>query len=410
MKVTTLIGLRYGTLGRKSHLASFITLMAFLGIVLGVSLLTLVLSVMNGFDKEVKTKILAMVPQASIHGYNYFDEWQSVAQNIEKHPAIKATAPFIHLQGMVVNGQKVGAAFVHAVMPEYENQVSDISAYVKQGSVDALSKGGGVILGRGLVDKLALNIGEKLALVVPEPSAVGRLAPKLKTLELVAILDSKTELDRNLAIIALPDAQAMLGLHADEVQGVRLKMDDLFDAPKVVREAQSFLPYGFYGRDWTQSHGNLYQAVKLSRQLVTLLLFVIIGVAAFNVVACLIIIVRDKEGDIAILRTMGMTPSGVKRVFMVLGAVIGSLGAVTGAIIGAGLSFSIGNIVAGLENLLGVQFLHSDVYPITYLPSDFRLDDVLIVVAVTLLLCFIATLYPARKAAQIAPAEILREQ
>lgn len=410
MNITTLIGLRYGTIGRKSHLASFITLMAFLGIVLGVSLLTLVLSVMNGFDKEVKTKILAMVPQASIHGYHYFDDWQNVASNIEKHPEVKAAAPFIHLQGMVVNGQKVGAAFVHAVLPDLEAAVSDVDSYVQQGSIDALVKTGGVVLGKGLTDKLGLTLGDKVALVVPEPSAVGKLAPKLKSLELVGILESKTELDRNLAVIALSDAQVMLGLKEGEVQGVRIKMDDLFDAPRVVNEVQSFLPYGFYGRDWTQSHGNLYQAVKLSRQLVTLLLFVIIGVAAFNVVACLIIIVRDKEGDIAILRTMGMTPADIKRVFMVLGAVIGSLGAIVGAIIGAGLSFSIGSLVSGLEKLLGVQFLHSDVYPITYLPSDFRLDDVLIIVGVTLLLCFIATLYPARQASKIAPAEILREK
>jgi lipoprotein-releasing system permease protein len=413
--------------------------MAFAGIVLGVSLLILVLSVMNGFDKEVREKILTMVPQGSIHGYQYFGDWPAVANQIAEHPEVIATAPFIHLQGMLVNGDKVGGVFVHSIDPESEQNVSDIDAYISDfrlrdlgvvngvvngvvdvdgvvnGNVTGNVTGNGdltrarMIIGKQVSKRLNLAVGDVATLLVPQPGSSGRTSPRLKSFTIAGIIESGTEIDRNLAIILLSDAQQILQLQDHQVQGIRIKVQDIFSAPRVVGEVRSMLPYGFYARNWTESHGNLYQAVSMSKRLVSLLLFVIIGVAAFNVVACLVIIVRDKQGDIAILRTMGMTAGRIRMVFVFLGGTIGVSGTLVGAVLGLVLSLSISDLVLLLESLIGVQFLHSDVYPITYLPSDIRAGDVLYICAVTVFLTLLATLYPASRAGKIAPAEVLRD-
>ncbi|QEQ96400.1 lipoprotein-releasing ABC transporter permease subunit [Neptunomonas concharum] len=404
------VGLRYTAAKRSNHFISFISLVSMLGLMLGVAALILVLSVMNGFDRELKNRILGMVPHASITGFDEpIEDWRTVAQTIETDGRVVATAPFIHAQGMLTNGGQVRGVVVQGVEPEAESKVSIVSQHMLNGQWDNLQSGEfGIVLGDLLARFLGVRMGDKVTLVLPEASiSVAGVTPRLKRFTVVGIFSVGAELDGNLAYIHIDDA-ARLKRIKEGVEGVRITFTDLFKAPVAVREIGLTLDGYFMASDWTRTHGNLFQAIQMEKKMIGLLLFLIVFVAAFNIVSTLVMVVTDKKSDIAILRTLGATPSMIMRIFMVQGIVIGFVGTLIGTALGIVLALTVSDLVAGLERLMGIEFLSSDVYFINYLPSQLNWPDVGLIVAAALTISFLATLYPAWRASRTQPAEALR--
>ncbi len=404
------VGLRYTAAKRSNHFISFISLVSMLGLMLGVAALILVLSVMNGFDRELKNRILGMVPHASITGFDEpIEDWRTVAKTIETDGRVVATAPFIHAQGMLTNGGQVRGVVVQGVEPEAESKVSIVSQHMLNGQWDNLQSGEfGIVLGDLLARFLGVRMGDKVTLVLPEASiSVAGVTPRLKRFTVVGIFSVGAELDGNLAYIHIDDA-ARLKRIKEGVEGVRITFTDLFKAPVAVREIGLTLDGYFMASDWTRTHGNLFQAIQMEKKMIGLLLFLIVFVAAFNIVSTLVMVVTDKKSDIAILRTLGATPSMIMRIFMVQGIVIGFVGTLIGTALGIVLALTVSDLVAGLERLMGIEFLSSDVYFINYLPSQLNWPDVGLIVAAALTISFLATLYPAWRASRTQPAEALR--
>jgi lipoprotein-releasing system permease protein len=404
------VGLRYTAAKRSNHFISFISLVSMLGLMLGVAALILVLSVMNGFDRELKNRILGMVPHASITGFDEpIEDWRMVAKTIETDSRVVATAPFIHAQGMLTNGGQVRGVVVQGVEPEAERKVSIVSQHMLNGEWDNLQSGEfGIVLGDLLARFLGVRMGDKVTLVLPEASiSVAGVTPRLKRFTVVGIFSVGAELDGNLAYIHIDDA-ARLKRIKEGVEGVRITFTDLFKAPVAVREIGLTLDGYFMASDWTRTHGNLFQAIQMEKKMIGLLLFLIVFVAAFNIVSTLVMVVTDKKSDIAILRTLGATPSMIMRIFMVQGIVIGFVGTLIGTALGIVLALTVSDLVAGLERLMGIEFLSSDVYFINYLPSQLNWPDVGLIVAAALTISFLATLYPAWRASRTQPAEALR--
>lgn len=389
-------------------MVSFISRVSMAGLTLGVALLIVVLSVMNGFDRELRDHILGLVPQASVNSYQPMENWQEIAAEAEKHPRVLSSAPFIHLQGLLMNKGDVEAVLVHGVLSEREQSVSVIDEFLISGTLADLTPGH-IILGAELASVLGISEGDNISFIMPQAAVGSRLVPKVKRFMVSGIFDSGTELDRHLSVIHIDDAGDLSG-YGQAVQGVRLKVADLFDARSIVGEVVFGLPYGYFPRDWSRSHGNLFEAIQLSKRLVGMLLLIIIAVAAFNVVSTLILVVMDKQADIAILRTMGLSPKGVMGVYMVQGTLIGVIGTFIGAVVGLILALSVSDLVQYLESILSIQFLKSDVYPVNHLPSELQLLDVLLVCGTAIGMSFIATVYPAWRATRIQPAEALRHE
>ncbi len=404
------VGLRYTAAKRNNHFISFISLVSMLGLMLGVAALILVLSVMNGFDRELKDRILGMVPHASITGYDQpIEDWKSISSTVLDDPRVIGTAPFIHAQGMLTNAGQVRGVMVQGVDPEAEKAVSIVAEHMLNGSWDTLKEANfGIVLGDLLARYLGVRMGDKVTLVLPEASiSVAGVTPRLKRFTVVGIFSVGAELDRSLAYINIDDA-AKIKRIPEGVEGIRLTLDDLFKAPSAVREIGSKLPGYYLISDWTRTHGNLFQAIQMEKKMIGLLLFLIVFVAAFNIVSTLVMVVTDKKSDIAILRTLGATPGMIMRIFMVQGVVIGFAGTLLGAGLGTLLALTVTDLVAWLESVLGVQFLSADVYFISYLPSQLNMSDVVLITASAMSISFLATLYPAWRASKTQPAEALR--
>jgi lipoprotein-releasing system permease protein len=409
---TAFIGLRYTRSRQRSRLVSFISLVSIAGLALGVGLLITVLSVMNGFDREMQQRILGLVSHLNLVSYQPVDNWQALAERAETHPGVIAAAPYVALQGMWVGRGRTTPTRLQAVDPVAERRVSIIAEHMVDGSLDSLSgQASGVVISQFLARKLGVSTGQKLTLVIPESSNRGqRVLPRMSRFTVVGVYHTGTELDNALALTGLKAGSELAG-HAGKVRGLRLKLDDIFLAPEIGRQlAASIAPGRLYSRHWGQTHGNLYHAIQLSRRLVGILLFMIIAVAAFNVISTLIMVVRDKQGDIAILRAMGSSPRQIMTVFMVQGSLIGVIGTVAGVLIGIAFSLTITDLVAAVETVMDIQFLKADVYPVSYLPADLRGSDILLVSAVALGMSFLATLYPSWRAARTQPAEVLRHE
>jgi lipoprotein-releasing system permease protein len=410
------VGIRYAGARRRSQLVSFISLVSMLGMTVGVALLIVVLSVMNGFDREMRTRILGLVPHISVLSYGGDQQpaWHDIEKKIMQHPQVKATAPFAQLNGMLVRGSDVEAVLIYGIDPVREANVSIINDYIEQSALNTLQDdpnrpSQSLLLGAGLAERLSIDEGASVNVMIPQQRASGRVAPKFVRLKVAALIKTGTEIDQSIALVSLQQALSLMPAH-QRTQGLRITIADTFEAPRVAWELSNNIPYGFISRDWTRTHGNLYSAIQLSKQLVGLMLLTIIAVAAFNVVSALVMIVTDKQGDIAILRTLGLSPKGVMAIFMVQGTVIALIGTLLGTLIGVSLSLCITDIVALLEGLFNVQFLKSDVYPIDYLPSDLRLEDVLRVCLTAFAMSLLATVYPAWRASRVQPAEALRYQ
>jgi lipoprotein-releasing system permease protein len=403
--------MRYTRAKRRNHFISFISLTSMVGLALGVLVMILVLSVMNGFDRELRTRILGMVPHATISSYQPIDDWQTLAARVAKHPEVVAVAPFSQLQGMLTHSGGTQPVLVNAVLPEAEKNVSIIDQHMVQGSLEALKSGEfGIVIGEITARRFRVNVGDKLTFILPEASVTpAGVFPRLKRFTVVGVFKVGAELDSSLALIHIGDAARLSRWQENQVEGVRLKLKDLFKAPQVAWEiATGFSEGDYVARDWTRSHGSLFQAIQMEKTMIALLLLLIVAVAAFNIISTLVMVVTDKKADIAILRTLGMTPRQIMLVFMVQGSVIGVVGTLIGGVLGVIAALNVTQWVAALENLLGRKFLSSDVYFINYLPSQLRVEDVVLICSAALAMSFLATLYPAWRAARTQPAEALR--
>ncbi len=408
------IGLRYTRARRRSLFVSFISLTSIIGLALGVLVMIVVLSVMNGFDREMRDRVLGMVPHATLDSSTPIKDWRTIGEGLLRHPQVAAIAPFTQMQGLLTNNGQVQKVLVNAIDPLEEGKVSIIGDYFlkDQGSLDSLKAGGfGIVIGDLAAKKLGLAIGDKVTFVAPEVSVTpAGMFPRMKRFTVVGIFHvGAGEIDGHVVMTHVQDAGRLLRLKPGEVQGIRLKLHDLFQAPQVAWELATLLrEQDFYARDWTRTHGNLYQAIRMEKTMIGLLLLLIVAVAAFNIISTLVMVVTDKKSDIAILRTLGATPRQIMLTFMVQGSVIGIVGTLVGGVLGVLAAVNVSAAIKGLENLLGIQFLNAEVYFIDYLPSQVQGTDVAMVCGAALVLSFLATLYPAWRAARTQPAEALR--
>ena len=411
MQYELLVGLRYTRAERRNHFISFISLTSMLGIALGVAALIVVLSVMNGFQKEVRARILGVVSHVQITGAdNRLADWQAVARESAEHPQVAAAAPFVNAQGMLVFGAGVRGAVVRGIVPELEQKVAEIGLHMAAGKLESLVPGGfGIVLGSELARALGARDGDKVTLIAPQGLVTpAGILPRLKQFTVVGVFEvGMFEYDSGLALIHLEDAQKLYGM-GDRASGVRLKLHDLFQSREVARDLVERLRGDLYVSDWTRSHANYFRAVQIEKTMMFIILLLIVAVAAFNIVSTLVMVVTDKQPDIAILRTLGASPGGIMKIFIVQGALIGAIGTLVGVAGGIALALNIDVVVPFLERLLNVQFLSREVYYITDLPSDLQTSDVVAIALVSLALSLLATLYPSWRAAGVNPAEALR--
>ncbi|KAB2936628.1 MAG: Lipoprotein-releasing system transmembrane protein LolE [Rhodocyclaceae bacterium] len=411
MQFELFIGLRYTRAKRRNHFISFISLISMCGIALGVAALIVVLSVMNGFQKELRTRILGVASHVQVSGpEGELAAWQQVADQALKHQSVRAAAPYVAAQGMLSFDQTVRGTLVRGILPDAEEQVADFNRHMRSGSMQLLKPGEfGIILGAELARALRVFIGDKVTLIAPQglvtPAAI---LPRLKQFKVVGLFEAGMyEYDSGLALIHLADAQALYRME-DRVSGVRLKLDDLFAAPRVARELLTLVEGDVFIADWTRSHANFFRAVQIEKNVMFIILLLIVAVAAFNIVSTLVMAVTDKESDIAILRTLGASPGSIMQVFIVQGALIGTIGLALGLAGGVALALNIDVVVPAIERLFNTQFLAKEVYYISELPSDLQWRDVGIIAAVSFALTLLATLYPSWRASRVNPAEALR--
>lgn len=409
--LTLFIGLRYTRAKRRTGFISFITLTSILGIALGVAALITVLSVMNGFEAELRDRILGMTAHASITGTDgQLFNWQKFEAPLREEKRVLGWAPYVEGQAMINSDRHVSGSMIRGILPDYEPRVSEVATHLVAGELQNLKPGEfGIILGEELAEYLGVIPGDKVTVITPQITATpAGILPRLKRFTVVGVFHvGMFEYDRNLALIALNDAQRLFSMD-EAISGLRLKVDDVFYARQIVREVGPRLPEDSMVTDWTQAHSNFFKAIQTEKRVMFIILLLIVAVAAFNIVSTLVMVVTDKRPDIAILRTQGLTPASVMAIFVVLGTIIGLSGTLIGAVGGVVLALNVETVVPAIERLFGVQFLSADVYYISELPSKLIWNDVLQITIVAFFLSVLATLYPAWQAAKIRPAEELR--
>lgn len=407
-----LLGLRYIRAKRRNGFISFISMSSMIGIALGVTALITVMSIMNGFQYELRERILGMTAHMTVSAGNQpMADWQDLYQIVKEHPLVVGAAPNIEEQGMLTLGQRVKGSLVRGIKPEFEQEVSDIHEKMLAGSLDDLKAGEfNIVLGEDLARSLGAKVGDKVTLVAPQGSVspVGVL-PRLKRLTVSGIFKAGMyEYDSAMAFVHLDDAGVIFKYQPDLVAGLQMKLTDLFKVQEVRRDIGLAFAGEYYLVDWTQQHANFFRAVQMEKRMMFIVLALIIMVAAFNIVSTMVMVVTDKQKAIAVLRTIGATPFSIQMIFMIQGLVIGMLGAILGLLGGIALSLNIDVIVPFIENLFGFNFFPPDVYYISQVPSKLEMDDVLSVSIVAFGLTLLATIYPAWKASRIQPAEALR--
>ena len=404
------IGLRYTRAKRRNQFISFISLTSMIGLSLGVLAMILVLSVMNGFQKEMSSRILGMLPHASLNGVQPLDDWRAVAATAAQHPQVIGVAPLTQLDGMLSFRGMMQPVQIDGVLPAVEAKVSIVARHLVRGKLENLVAGEqGIVIGDLTARRFRVSVGDNLTLIVPEASTgAAGITPRLQRFTVVGIFKVGAELDSSLALINVVDAAAMQRLPEGTVPGIRLALKDLYQAPQVSKALVAELGAGYRADDWTHTQGSLFSAMKMEKTMIGLLLLLIVAVAAFNIIATLIMVVADKGGDIAILRTLGATPRQIMAIFMVQGSVIGLVGTLIGTALGVLAALNVSALVAWLESFAGQQVMSSDVYFISSLPSDLQWLDVVLICSAALILSFLATLYPSWRAAQVQPAEALR--
>ncbi len=407
-----LIGTRYLRSAHRRGFVSFVALMSVCGLMLGVATLVVVLSVMNGFERELRTRILAVTSHATLMGMaGPLEDWRALQQQVQKQPGVQAAVPYIESQAMLAHGQQLAGASVRGVLPQEEARATGLAQRVTQGSLAALTPGSfGIILGSALARELDVTVGGTVVVIAPQGTATPTgVVPRMRRFNVVGIFESGMyEFDRGLALINLADG-ARLFRTGEGITGLRLAFADPLRAPALVqRVARALGGPGFYVTDWTQDHANFFRSIEITKSMLFMILLMLVAVAAFNIVATLVMIVKEKQTDIAILRTLGAAPRNVLLTFALQGALIGLAGTLAGALLGKLLADHLESLVRGLERLVGTQFLDARVYYMSDLPAYVEGADVLKVCAVALLLCVLATIYPAWRAARTAPAEALR--
>ncbi|WP_297833053.1 lipoprotein-releasing ABC transporter permease subunit [Pseudomonas sp.] len=405
------IGTRYTRAKRRNHFISFISMTSMIGLALGVLAMIVVLSVMNGFQQEMSTRILGMVPHAVIAGVTPLDDWKPAAAAAMKNPEVTAAVTFTEMEGMFSYKGSMQPIQVSGVDPALEHEVSIVAQHITQGRLEDLKAGEfGVVIGEITARRFRLNIGDKVTLIVPEASttAAGGITPRLQRLTVVGVFKVGAELDGTMALINAADAAQIQHWQPNQVQGVRLALKDLYTAPQVSASIVAGLGADYRADDWTHTQGSLFSAMKMEKTMIGLLLLMIVAVAAFNIIATLIMVVNDKGADIAILRTIGATPGQIMTIFMVQGTVIGIVGTLIGGVLGVIAAINVSAMVGWMERVSGQHIFSSDVYFVNNLPSQLQGGDVLLICSAGFILSFLATLYPAWRAAQIQPAHALR--
>lgn len=410
--LSLLIGLRFSRGRRRGGMVSLISVISTLGIALGVAVLIVGLSAMNGFERELKNRILAVVPHGEIAVVNQpFSGWPETLQRIEKVPGIVAAAPYINFTGLIENATQLRAVSVKGVDPEAEQHLSALPSFVL-GNAWANFKAGQqqIILGKELADALGVKQGSWLTVMIPNSDPEMKLLqPKRIRLQVAGIFELSGQLDHSLALVPLADAQQYLEM-GDSVTGIAIKVDDVYNANKLVRSAGEVTNAYVYISSWIGTYGYMYRDIQMIRTIMYLAMVLVIGVASFNIVSTLVMAVKDKSSDIAVLRTLGAKDGLIRAIFIWYGLLAGLIGSVSGAVVGVIVSLQLTNIIRGLETLIGHQFLSGDIYFIDFLPSELHWFDVACVLATALVLSLIASWYPARRASRIDPARVLSGQ
>jgi lipoprotein-releasing system permease protein len=413
MKYELLIGRRYLRSSRGNRFVSFISTISMAGVAIGVAVLIVVLSVMNGFEREVRERILSLTAHATISALgSRMGDWQDAAARIRDNPAVLGAAPFIEDQALLITGDKSSGAIVTGVLPEDERQVTSISTKVTAGSFEAMKPGEyGIVLGEELAKALGVGMGERVRIVTSlrTITPVG-VMPRMRTFKVVGLFRAGMyEYDRNLAYVHLADA-ALLYRMGEDVTGLRLRLADMFAAPRVVRELAVALGGGYYVDDWSRKHATFFRSIQLTKSALFIILLLVVAVAAFNIVSTLVMVVKDKQADIAILRTVGAAPRSILSIFVTQGVAIGVIGTLSGVLLGVLISVNLEALIHGLEAVLGLHFLDAKVYFITDLPARVEWSDVLQISLTAFGLCCLSTLYPSWRAARTQPAQSLRHE
>lgn len=405
------IGLRYTRAKQRTRFISFISIISIVGMALGMMVLITVLSVMNGFQREIRTRILGVASHVQVSGpNNVLENWREVAAQAARHEQVVATAPYISAQGLLTHGSAVHGVFVRGILPMEEERVADFERHMRTGRLEALRPGEyGIILGAQLARALGVMPGEKVILVAPQGQVTpAGILPRLKQFTVVGIFNvDHYEYDSGLALVHLEDARTLFRF-GDAVSGIRLKLKDLFQSRAVARDLTGMINADVYISDWTMQNANLLRAISIEKRMMFLIIFLIIAVAAFNIVSSLVMAVKDKQADIAILRTLGASPRSITKIFLVQGMMVGVLGTVLGVTSGVVLALNVDSVVLFIEHVFGFKFFSKDVYLISDLPSELQMPDVVITAVASFVLSLLATLYPSYRASKVNPAEALR--
>ncbi len=409
--VAMMVGLRYTGAKKSNQFISFIALVSMIGIALGTIVLIVVMSVMNGFQSELQQRILGMVPHVFItERGDGLQDWQSLEKEVKKNPDVIATAPFIDTQAMFKAKGNTEFGFVQGILPSKEADVSVIDDFMKLGALDNLKATEfGIVLGIGLARKLGVNMGDKVTLLIADGGSVSPagFAPRQKRFTVVGIFEVKSEHDSHVAMVHIDDA-AILTRKGDRVSALRITIKDVLNARWTAYELRNQLDDQYSVGDWNYTHGSLFKAIKMEKTMMGVLLTLIVAVAAFNIITTLVMVVNDKQSDIAILRTMGASPSTIMKIFIVQGSLNGFIGTFFGVIGGVALAVNLPEVVGFFETMFGVNMIPGDVYFIGFLPSELHWDDVWLITSIALSLTILATLYPAWRASKTNPAEALR--
>ncbi len=409
--VSLMIGMRYTGARKSNHFISFIALVSMLGIALGTIVLITVMSVMNGFQSELQDRILGMVPHIVVgERGDGLQDWALIESEVLKHPDVVAAAPFIDVKAMFKANGNTKFGLVQGVLPEKEKNVSIIDEYFKLGSLDALHPGKyGIILGIGMARSMGVSLGDKVNLLIAEAVTVSPagISPRTKRFTVVGIFEVKSEADSTMALIHIRDA-AVLTRKGTDVSALRVTTNDVLQAQWTAYEIRNEIGADYYVSDWNYSHGSLFKAIKMEKTMMGVLLTFIVAVAAFNIISTLVMVVTDKQADIAILRTLGASPSTIMKIFMVQGSLNGIIGTILGVAGGVALAINLPQVVSFIERTFNVRVIPGDVYFIGFLPSELHWDDVYLIAGIALSLTVLATIYPAWKASRTKPAEALR--
>ncbi len=405
------IGSRYLRAKRRNHFISFISFISVFSLALGITLIITVLSVMNGFQFEIKDRILSMTAHATVLELDgKLSDWKKVEDELKDQPEIMGSAPYVQGQGMIVHGKQVTGAMLNGIDPQLESKVSRIGEHLQHVQLEVLNPGEfGVLLGADLASYLAVDVGEKITVITPEATVTpAGIVPKFRRFTVVGTYSvGMPQYDRNTAAIHIEDAKRLFRL-GDSVTGLRLKFEDLFDAQEITYQLRDLLGSTYWVTDWTYHNRNFFRALKMEKTMMFIITIIIVFVAAFNIISMLVMVVTEKQSDIAIMRTLGVSPKSIMGIFIVQGTVIGLVGTLLGALGGVLLASNLESLVRLVEKIRGVKFLSPDIYPISDFPSDVVPNEVISICVIAFIITVFATIYPAWKAARTQPAEALR--